>query len=49
VADHIEYIANRVGRQHVGIGSDFDGMYAPVDGLDDASQYPNLVSIYRTS
>lgn len=44
LADHIEYIAGIVGRKHVGIGSDFDGMYASVKGLEDASKYPNLVS-----
>lgn len=46
VADHIEHIASIVGRNHVGIASDFDGMYAGVIGLEDASKYPNLVSIF---
>lgn len=45
LADHIEHVAGIVGRRHVGIGSDFDGMYASVKGLEDASKYPNLVSI----
>lgn len=44
LADHIEHIAGIVGKKHVGIGSDFDGMYASVKGLEDASKYPNLVS-----
>ncbi|KXJ87925.1 membrane dipeptidase [Microdochium bolleyi] len=44
VADHIEHIAGIVGRRHVGIASDFDGMYAAVQGLDDASTYPVLVA-----
>ena len=43
VADHIEYIAGIVGKKHVGIGSDFNGMYSGVEGLEDASKYPNLV------
>ncbi|SPN99279.1 related to Putative dipeptidase ARB_02715 [Cephalotrichum gorgonifer] len=43
VADHIEYIANIVGKKHVGIGSDFNGMYSSVEGLEDASKYPNLI------
>lgn len=43
LADHIEHVAGIVGRRHVGIGSDFDGMYASVRGLEDASKYPNLV------
>jgi membrane dipeptidase len=46
VADHIEHIAGIVGRKHVGIGSDFDGMYSSVEGLEDASKYPNLVSSF---
>lgn len=44
VADHIEHIADIVGRKHVGISSDFDGMYSSVEGLEDVSKYPNLVS-----
>jgi membrane dipeptidase len=43
VADHIEYIAGLVGRNRVGIASDFDGMYITVEGLEDATTYPNLV------
>ena len=44
VADHIEHIANIVGRSRVGIASDFDGMYLVPEGLEDASKYPNLVA-----
>ncbi|KAL6245316.1 hypothetical protein RBB50_008091 [Rhinocladiella similis] len=44
VADHIEHIAKIVGKQHVGIASDFDGMYSSVEGLEDASKYPVLVA-----
>lgn len=44
VADHIEHIADITGRAHVGIASDFDGMYASVKGLETAREYPNLVS-----
>jgi len=43
VADHIEHIASIVGKNHVGIASDFDGMYSSVIGLEDASKYPNLI------
>lgn len=50
VADHIEHIAGIVGKKHVGIGSDYDGMYSSVEGLEDASKYPNLVSSsFRTN
>lgn len=44
VADHIEHIATVAGKKHVGLGSDFDGMATAVEGLEDASTYPNLVS-----
>lgn len=46
VADHVEHIASKIGRNRVGIASDFDGMYLEVEGLDDASKYPNLVSTH---
>lgn len=44
VVDHIDYIAQRVGINHVGLGSDFDGVgdSLPI-GLKDVSQYPNLI------
>ncbi len=44
VADHIEHIRDVAGVDHVGIGSDFDGIpYAPT-GLEDVSTYPNLLA-----
>lgn len=44
VLDHIDHIVELVGVDHVGIGSDYDGVgdSLPV-GLKDASTYPNLV------
>ncbi|TYJ58300.1 hypothetical protein B9479_000843 [Cryptococcus floricola] len=44
VADHIEYLAKKCGRAHVGIASDFDGMEHAVRGLEDASKYPDLIA-----
>ena len=44
VADHIEHIASVCGRDHVGLGSDFDGISASVLGMEDASKWPNMVS-----
>ncbi|KAK9899448.1 hypothetical protein P389DRAFT_48660 [Cystobasidium minutum MCA 4210] len=44
VADHIEYIAKFVGRNHVGIGSDFDGILSTPAGLENASKYPDLLA-----
>jgi len=43
VVDHIFYIAKRIGWDHVGIGSDFDGIPAVVPGLEDVSKYPKLL------
>ncbi|KAF3396059.1 hypothetical protein F1880_007202 [Penicillium rolfsii] len=43
VADHIQYIGHRIGYQHVGLGSDFDGMPTGVRGLKDVSHYPDLI------
>eukprot|EP01089_Gocevia_fonbrunei_P020567 TRINITY_DN7700_c0_g1_i1.p1 TRINITY_DN7700_c0_g1~~TRINITY_DN7700_c0_g1_i1.p1 ORF type:complete len:425 (+),score=78.49 TRINITY_DN7700_c0_g1_i1:86-1360(+) len=43
VIDHIEYIANRVGVDHVGLGSDFDGVdHVLPAGLTDVSMFPNI-------
>lgn len=44
VADHIDHVVRLVGADHVGFGSDFDGVgeTLPV-GLEDASKYPNLL------
>ncbi|EXJ95520.1 hypothetical protein A1O1_00642 [Capronia coronata CBS 617.96] len=43
IVDHIFYIANRIGWDHVGIGSDFDGIASVVPGLEDVSCYPRLL------
>jgi membrane dipeptidase len=42
VADHIDYIARRIGVEHVGLGGDFDGMGSVVQGMEDVSTYPAL-------
>jgi membrane dipeptidase len=45
VADHIEHIAKIAGVEHVGIGSDFDGMGKDLPaGLGDVSRYPDLLA-----
>lgn len=43
VIDHIIYAGQRIGFEHVGIGSDFDGMLEGPKDLDDVSKYPQLV------
>ncbi|KAG9230915.1 microsomal dipeptidase [Amylocarpus encephaloides] len=44
VADHILYVGNLIGFEHVGIGSDFDGMAKGPLGLEDVSKYPDLLA-----
>lgn len=45
VADHIDHVVELVGIDHVGLGSDYDGVgpTLPV-GLEDVSTYPALVA-----
>src|SRR5436190_253116 len=44
VADHIFHAAEVAGIDHVGIGSDFDGVPALPAGLTDASMLPSLTA-----
>jgi len=44
VADHVIHAAEVAGIEHVGIGSDFDGVPALPDGLTDASMLPALTA-----
>jgi membrane dipeptidase len=43
VVDHIEHVIELVGVDHVGIGSDFDGISTTPTGLEDVSAFPNLI------
>ena len=42
VADHIDYVRKVAGADHVGIGSDFDGIDTTPEGLEDVSKFPEL-------
>jgi membrane dipeptidase len=42
VADHIDHVRKVAGVDHVGIGSDFDGITENVVGLEDVSKFPML-------
>ena len=42
VADHIEHVRRTAGVDHVGIGSDFDGISYVPSGLEDVSSFPRL-------
>jgi membrane dipeptidase len=44
VADHIEHIRDMAGIDHVGLGSDFDGITSVPDGLENTSKFPDLVA-----
>jgi len=46
VADHIDHVVKLAGIDHVGLGSDYDGVgdSLPV-GLKDVSDYPNLIYV----
>ena len=45
VADHIERVVKLAGIDHVGFGSDFDGVGPTLPkGLEDASKYPALIA-----
>lgn len=41
--DHLDYLARRIGFDHVGIGSDFFGGAVP-EGLEDTSTFPGLIA-----
>jgi len=43
VADHIEHVREICGIDHVGLGSDFDGISSVPKGLEDVSHFPDLI------
>lgn len=44
VVKHIMHIGDLIGYDHVGVGSDFDGIEEVPKGLEDVSKYPDLVA-----
>jgi membrane dipeptidase len=44
VADHIDHIRKVAGVEHVGLGSDFDGIPEAPAGLDGVDKYPALLA-----
>jgi membrane dipeptidase len=46
IVDHVEYVADRIGIDHVGFGSDFDGAVVP-DAVGDVSVFPRLAEALR--
>jgi membrane dipeptidase len=48
LADHIEHVIRVAGIDHVGLGSDFDGISKLPAGMEDVSQYPVITELlYR--
>jgi membrane dipeptidase len=44
VVDHIDYIVKLVGVDHVGVGSDFDGIQSVPHDLSTVADFPNLTA-----
>ncbi len=44
VADHIDHVKQIAGIDHIGLGSDFDGITSVPVGLEDVSTYPALIA-----
>lgn len=42
VVDHIEHVIRMAGIDHVGLGSDFDGISSTPEQLEDVSKYPYI-------
>lgn len=42
LVDHIDHVVDLVGVDHVGLGSDFDGISSTPEGLEDVSKMPNI-------
>jgi membrane dipeptidase len=45
VVDHIEHIIQVAGIDHVGLGSDFDGIPSTPEQLEDVSKYPVITQV----
>jgi membrane dipeptidase len=43
--DHIEHIIKVAGIDHVGIGSDYDGISSVPEQLEDVSKYPVITQV----
>ena len=45
VVNHIEYIVKTAGIDHIGLGSDFDGIPSGPDYLEDVSYFPYITQV----
>jgi membrane dipeptidase len=44
LADHVDHVVRVAGIDHAGLGSDFDGVTALPEGMEDVSRYPWLTA-----
>lgn len=44
VARHVVYVGEKIGYDHVGLGSDFDGILSAPRGLEGVDKFPDLVA-----
>ena len=44
IADHIEHVRDIAGVDHIGYGSDFDGIDCAPQGLENVGDFPNLTA-----
>lgn len=47
IVDHIDHVVSLVGIDHVGLGSDFDGIAVTPCGMEDASCFPRIFAEMR--
>jgi membrane dipeptidase len=47
VADHVEHVREVAGLEHVGLGSDYDGVMSYPEGMPDVAGYPLLLDALR--
>ncbi len=43
IVDNIDHVVQLVGVDHVGLGSDYDGVFSLPKGAQDVSGYPNII------
>ena len=47
IVDHIDHVVDLVGIDHVGLGSDFDGIVVTPEGMEDASCFSRVFDEMR--
>lgn len=47
--DHIDYIVKRIGVDHVGLGSDFDGINSAPQQLNGVQDFPKITAALKNA